>query len=233
MRSRSFERTPWRNSWAFGPSTSSSPMCETSKTPASLRTARCSGMTPSYCTGISQPAKGTRRAPSATCRSWIGVRRSVCTTRRMLPPRVLVARGLLAEEGGHFELFVRHLEALAFALAVLRRPRGRLFLRHCRAPAAPVRLRTEACCDHRDPDLVLERVVDHRTEDHVGVLIRCAGDDLGRLVHLEQSHVGWTADVQEDSRRALDGRLEQRRRDRGVRGLSRTVLPRRGADSHQ
>ena len=31
-------------------------MCETSKTPASVRTALCSAITPSYCTGISQPA---------------------------------------------------------------------------------------------------------------------------------------------------------------------------------
>ena len=44
-------------------------MCETSKTPASERTARCSGMTPSYWTGISQPANGTMRAPAATWRS--------------------------------------------------------------------------------------------------------------------------------------------------------------------
>ena len=41
-------------------------MCETSKTPASVRTARCSWITPSYCTGISQPANGTIRAPRAT-----------------------------------------------------------------------------------------------------------------------------------------------------------------------
>jgi hypothetical protein len=33
-----------------------------------------------YWTGISQPAKGTRRAPSAAWRSYRGVRRSVCTT---------------------------------------------------------------------------------------------------------------------------------------------------------
>ena len=48
-------------------------MCETSKTPQSVRTARCSGITPSYWTGISQPANGTIRAPAATCRSWSGV----------------------------------------------------------------------------------------------------------------------------------------------------------------
>ena len=54
-------------------------MCETSKTPQSVRTARCSGMTPSYCTGISQPANGTIRAPAATWRSWSGVSARVCT----------------------------------------------------------------------------------------------------------------------------------------------------------
>ena len=48
------------------PSTWNWPICETSKTPASVRTALCSGITPSYCTGISQPANGTSRAPAAT-----------------------------------------------------------------------------------------------------------------------------------------------------------------------
>src|SRR6185437_6926844 len=46
---------------------------ETSKTPAWVRTAWCSGMTPWYCTGISHPAKGTIRAPAATWRSRSGV----------------------------------------------------------------------------------------------------------------------------------------------------------------
>ena len=64
--SRSFESSDWSSSCAFGPSTWNWPMCETSKTPQSLRTARCSGMTPSYWTGISQPANGTMRAPAAT-----------------------------------------------------------------------------------------------------------------------------------------------------------------------
>ena len=41
-------------------------MCETSNTPASVRTARCSWITPSYCTGISHPANGTILAPRAT-----------------------------------------------------------------------------------------------------------------------------------------------------------------------
>ena len=41
---------------------------------------RCSGMMPSYCTGISQPAKGTIRAPAARWRSWRGVRRSAVSS---------------------------------------------------------------------------------------------------------------------------------------------------------
>src|SRR4051812_12684696 len=45
-------------------------MCETSKRPAASRTARCSSVTPLYCTGISQPANGTIFAPSFTCSSW-------------------------------------------------------------------------------------------------------------------------------------------------------------------
>src|SRR4051794_26119020 len=50
-------------------------MCETSNTPLAPRTARCSALTDSYWTGISQPANGTSRAPAATWRSCSGVRR--------------------------------------------------------------------------------------------------------------------------------------------------------------
>ena len=48
---------------ACGPVVSISPMCETSKTPALVRTARCSSLMPVYWTGISQPANGTSLAP--------------------------------------------------------------------------------------------------------------------------------------------------------------------------
>ena len=67
--SMSFDRSRCSAAGTFGPSNSNRPMCETSKTPQSSRTALCSGITPSYCTGISQPANGTMRAPSATWRS--------------------------------------------------------------------------------------------------------------------------------------------------------------------
>src|SRR4051812_30729954 len=77
MRVTSFDRSHWRQRSASGPLVSISPMCETSKTPARLRTATCSWRIPSYCTGISQPANGTSRAPARSWRSNSGVRRSV------------------------------------------------------------------------------------------------------------------------------------------------------------
>ena len=40
-------------------------MWETSKSPAALRTARCSPISPEYSTGISQPPKATIFAPLA------------------------------------------------------------------------------------------------------------------------------------------------------------------------
>ena len=64
------------NSNACGPVVSICPMCETSNTPAAVRTARCSSRMPAYCTGISQPANGTSFAPAAAWRSWRGERRN-------------------------------------------------------------------------------------------------------------------------------------------------------------
>ena len=73
----SLERIRCRKRSASAPVVRISPMCETSNTPAPVRTATCSWRTPSYCTGISHPAKGTRRAPAASWRSNRGVRRRV------------------------------------------------------------------------------------------------------------------------------------------------------------
>src|SRR3954470_1475981 len=84
-RSRSFESTLCRNACAALPPTCTCPMCETSKTPAAVRTARTSSMTPVYCTGISQPAKGTRRPPDSAWRPYSGVRCSSSGTARTLP----------------------------------------------------------------------------------------------------------------------------------------------------
>src|SRR5262245_48386941 len=62
------------NCWLASPTTRNLPMCDTSKSPATLRTARCSSRIDVYCCGISQPPKSTMRPPRATCRSYSGVR---------------------------------------------------------------------------------------------------------------------------------------------------------------
>ena len=80
IRSRSFESAACRNACAPSPPTISWPMCETSKIPAAVRTARTSSITPAYWTGISNPANGTIRPPRARWRSKSGVRCSVSGT---------------------------------------------------------------------------------------------------------------------------------------------------------
>src|SRR5205823_5151693 len=71
----------------------------------------------------------------------------------------------------------------------------------------------EAGRDHGDPDLVAERVVDHRTEDDVGLLVRRAGHQRCRLVDLEQPQVGTAGDRQQHAVRALHAGLQQRAGD--------------------
>src|SRR5437879_11863201 len=91
----------------------------------------------------------------------------------------------------------------------------------------------EARGDDGEPDLVTERVVDHRAEDDVRVGMRGLTDDLGRLVELEQPEIRRTADVEQDSPRALDARLEQRARDRGARRGHGAAVSRRVPDTHE
>src|SRR5713101_5369600 len=57
------------DSSAPGPVISISPMWETSKSPAAVRTLRCSSTMPVYWTGISQPPNSIMRAPAARCRA--------------------------------------------------------------------------------------------------------------------------------------------------------------------
>src|ERR1035437_8225204 len=63
----SFVRTEFRNSAAPAPLTVTSPICEMSKMPAALRTARCSLVMLVYCTGISQPPNSMSLPPSFWC----------------------------------------------------------------------------------------------------------------------------------------------------------------------
>src|SRR5687767_924150 len=109
----SFEVTLWRNSSAPGPSTVTSPMWETSKSPAAVRTAMCSLMRPAYSTGMSQPPKGTILAPLSRCAELRGVFRSTRLSRYhshlgsdLRPPDLVLRRlqhalhDLLEADGG-------------------------------------------------------------------------------------------------------------------------------------
>ncbi len=94
-------------------------------------------------------------------------------------------------------------------------------------------LAAEAGRDHGHADLVLERLVDDRAEDHVGVPVGVARNDLGRLVDLEEPDVGRTGDVEEDARRAVERRLEKRGGHGARRRLGGAALAARLADAHQ
>src|SRR4051812_13205679 len=74
-RDTSFTVTRWRNDRAPAPSTSNSPMWETSNRPAAFRTAMCSLISPEYSTAMSHPPKGTILAPRARWAALRGVLR--------------------------------------------------------------------------------------------------------------------------------------------------------------
>ena len=97
----------------------------------------------------------------------------------------------------------------------------------------PGRGRVEAGRDHRHAQHVAGVLVDDRPEDHVAVVVGGLADDPGGLVDLEQAQVGSARDVEQHAGGAGHGRLEQRRRDRGLRRLGGPVLARRRADAHQ
>ena len=80
--------------------------------------------------------------------------------------------------------------------------------------------------DDGDPDLVAERVVDHRAEDDVRLGVRGLLYQRGGLVDLEQPEVGTARDRQQYAVRAVHRRLQQRRIDRLLGGLHDRPSPR-------
>src|SRR5687768_5514440 len=77
----SLQVTRFTKAFRSGPVISNSPMWDTWNTLAPVRTAWCSARIPEgYCTGISQPAKGTIFAPKFRCASYKAVRLSVGVT---------------------------------------------------------------------------------------------------------------------------------------------------------
>ena len=90
-------------------------------------------------------------------------------------------------------------------------------------------LRSEAGRDDGDLHLALQRRVDDRAEDDVGVLVGRLLHDARRFAHLDERQVGPAGDVDDDAARAVDRRaLEQRARNRAPRRFHRAVRhPRR------
>src|SRR5206468_5372811 len=135
-------------------------MCETSNTPAAVLTARCSSITPSYWTGISHPANGTRRAPAARWASNRGVRRRSASPSVDMPPRITPSS---AQEGRDVDVVVADLERRPLAVgdpgaAIARRSVASLAGVAHRPPA---RAMVEAGADHGHPDVVAVALVDH------------------------------------------------------------------------
>jgi hypothetical protein len=108
-----------------------------------------------------------------------------------------------------------------------------LLLRLARGALPAWHATVEARRDHRDANLVAKAVVDDGAEDDVGVGVCRLGDELGRLVDLEQAEVGPTGDREQDAVRTVDGRLQQRTGDGHLRRGHRPVLAARRPDAHQ
>ena len=97
----------------------------------------------------------------------------------------------------------------------------------------PLRHRLESGGDDRDLHFVFHLFVVHRTEDDVGVFVRCALDDGERLVHLRQLHRTRPGDINKDAARSVDrSRFEQRRCDGRLCGFHRATFPARRRCAH-
>ncbi len=113
------------------------------------------------------------------------------------------------------------------------RSRSRSRSRSSAVRPAPASLtRAEPGRDRGHPDALAHRVVDDCAEDDVRIRVGGSGHDLRGLVHFREPELTPTRDVEEDSGRAVERGLEQRRRDRRAGGLDRPVLALRDADSH-
>ncbi len=150
--------------------------------------------------------------------------------RRLDDPRTMMQPS--AQERRDVDVLVADLERLRWRSSIDgRRSRPRspaLFGARCRARGRwskpvpiTVTLTSSACCSSMTaPKMML-------ASRSAAVWI-----DLGRLVDLEQAEVAPAGDVEQDAGRAVDGLLEQRRGDRGLRGVGAAALAGAGADAH-
>ena len=190
------------------PSTSSSPMCDTSNTPASSAHRpvlldhalvlhrhlpageRHHPRTEGDVAIVQRRAAERllhRRGCYSTPNSTAGTR--PCPVRSR-PTEAARGQAVFSRPAGTTDLELRrHVEAL-IGLARDRRLGDGHRLALLPAAGAPVQLLAEAGGDDGDAHLLAHRRVDHGAEDDVRVRVRGGGDDLGRLVDLEQADVG-------------------------------------------
>src|SRR5439155_16973807 len=71
----------------------------------------------------------------------------------------------------------------------------------------------EAGGDDRDPDLVLDLLVDHCAKDDARLGVGRLGDHIGSLADFAQRQVGPTRDVEQHAPRAIHADVEQRTGD--------------------
>ena len=93
-------------------------------------------------------------------------------------------------------------------------------------PVLGARLRMEAGGDHGDLHLIAQALIDHRAKADVRAGIGPLTDDVGGLFHLEQGKGRSTADVEQDTCRAIDGDIQQRAGDGLLRRLDGPLLAR-------
>src|SRR4051794_3485580 len=193
---------------------------------ARARGSRTRSMTSRQCTykpatGPPRDSERSRPSPPIASSAWTAgpSARSSCASR------------LVLQELGDVDLVVGDLQRRA--LAIVHHDVATLRTALAVEQAAAGTALVEAGGDDGHADLVAERIVDHGAEDDVRVARRCALDDLGRLVDLEQAEVGAAGDVQQHAGGALDAGLEQRTGDGRLCGLGGAVLAAGRADAHE
>ena len=79
--------------------------------------------------------------------------------------------------------------------------------------------------NHGNANLAGQLLIESRAEDDVGFGVHFLANPIGGLVNLEQRHIHAAGDIDQDAACALHRHVvEQRVRDRGLRGLKRPIL---------
>ena len=203
-RSRSFESTPCRKACAPAPATRAAPCARRRRRRRAVRTARCSSsITPAYCTGISQPAKGTRRPPESD----VAPRTAACAAAR---PALRAARTIAQPRS---------------TPATLRRPCTRASTSCASALAARASSSLIAPIEQRKRELVAQVRAHHlgavRRDGHAHPGVEERAEDVAHLVGVGEragQQVGGRADLEHDARAPRAARSARDRRRRGCRG---------------